>query len=284
MIPERYISGVAAGRVGLGVQSIGASMSLSITESVRIIHAALDCGLRLLDTANVYAPNERWIGHGERLVAEALHTWAGEKARVIVSTKGGNLIHTNPNEISRCGRPDELKTACDASLRALGVPCIDVYHLHAPDPDVPFVESVGALEDLRRAGKIRAIGLSNVGRRQLQEAMRITQIACVQSQLSVLARQALPLLEFCGQHDIAFLAWGPLARGLASRLGEERAGLSKVAAQRGVSAQRVALAWLLAQGEHVIPLPGATTVDQVCDNAAASELALTPRELELIDA
>jgi aryl-alcohol dehydrogenase-like predicted oxidoreductase len=264
---------------------LAASREHSTSEVVRVIHAALDAGVGVIDVADVYAPSAPWTGQGERLVGEALRQWNGDRTRVVVATKGGHILGSHPQDIARNGAPAHLKAACEASLRALGVERIDLYQLHSVDPDVPLEESVGALEDLKRQGKVDAIGLSNVGRAQIAAALKLgVNLASIQNRMSVAAAQARKSLEFCDQNGLAFLAYSPLAREGAGDLGVKFAALEEIARARNVSPQRVALAWLLALAGNVIPIPGATKVQHVLDNVAARECVLSEAEIELIDA
>lgn len=279
---QRWIAGRPAGFAGLGVQQLAASLLHSIDDGLGVIHAALDAGIRLLDVADVYAPNRHWVGQGERLVGEALRRWSGNRNEVVVATKGGHLLGDDPLAITPDGRPEHLVAACEASLRALGVDRIDIYQLHSVDPATPLERSMEALARLREQGKIAHIGLSNVNRGQLALACGVAPVVSVQSRYSVLATQAAKVLEMCGERDIAFLAYSPLGRSEAASIGATVEAVGRVAARHGVSPQRIALAWLLAQGDHVLPLPGATSKNHPSDNVAAGQLQLTPADLEEI--
>lgn len=238
--------------VGLGCMRLSLAHRPPEHEAVALIRRALDLGVTLLDSADSYALDERERGQNERLIALAL---AGRRDEVLVATKGG---------VARPGgrwiidaSPARLRAACEESLRALGSDRIDLYQLHAPDPRVPFEEPVGALAELRRAGKIRLLGLSNVTRTQIEVAMRITEIVSVQNELSVLARAAEQdgTVAFCAERRLTFLAYRPLAgRQGATRLGEIPA-LAAAAERPQATPARLALAWLLARWPHVIPLP-----------------------------
>jgi len=277
--PERLLSGRPVGHVGMGVQLLGASTHLSIDDSIRAIHAGMEGGSLLLDTSDVYAPNRHWTGHGERIVGEALRQWPHDRDRVVVATKGGHLLGAHPMDITPDGRPEHLRAACEASLKALGRDVIDLYQLHSVDPDIPLEASLGALIRLRDEGKIREIGLSNVGRSQLASALAVTPIASVQNRYSLLALKSRAVLDMCAQRGILFLPWSPLGRDDAKNIGDRVAALASIAELHGVSPQRVALAWLLAQGDHVLPLSGATKIANILDNLSAATLDLTAEEL-----
>jgi len=261
----------------------GASTQLSIDDAVRAIHAGLDAGALFVDTANVYAPNRYWTGQGERLVGEALRQWPYKNDRIVLATKGGHLLGGDPLDVTQNGRPDHLRAACEASLAALGRDVIDLYQLHSVDPAVPLEASLEVMMRLREEGKIREIGLSNVGRSQISAALKIGPIASVQNRYSLLAQQSRGVLEMCGQQGILFLPWSPLGRDDAKTIGVRVEALAAISERLAVSPQRVALAWLLAQGPHVLPLPGATTIPHILDNLAAASLALSVQDLASLD-
>lgn len=280
--PKRVLSGRSLGHIGMGVQLLGASTRLSIDESIRAIHAGFAGGALLLDTSDVYAPNRYWTGNGERLIGEALRQWPHDRDRIVVATKGGHLLGADPMDVTADGRPEHLRVACEASLKALGREVIDLYQLHSVDPNVPLEASLGALIQLREEGKIREIGLSNVGRSQLASALAMTSIASVQNRYSLLALQSRAVLDMCAEHGVLFLPWSPLGRDDAKNIGDRIAALTSIAEQHGVSPQRVALAWLLAQGDHVLPLSGATKIVNILDNLSAATLDLSAEELTML--
>jgi aryl-alcohol dehydrogenase-like predicted oxidoreductase len=251
-------------------------------QAQRTIHAALDAGVNLLDTADAYSDGEHDVGAGERLIARALRGVPAAE-RPIVATKAG---HTRPGGgWDLDGSPEHLRAACEKSLRALEVDTIDLLQLHRPDPDTPFAESVGALRDLRDEGKVRLVGLSNVTVAQLEEAEAIVAIAAVQNELSVSYLDPIAKGEVaaCEARGIPFLAWAPLGGGSNAR-GAGGGAASRIAAKRGVSPQRVVLAWLLSLSPVVVPLPGSRRPETITDSAAAVELTLTPDELASIGA
>ncbi len=226
--------------------------------AVRTIHAALDAGVRLLDTADAYAHDDADAGHNERLVAQALATWSGDRQGVVVATKGG-LTRPGGRWVAN-GRPKHLVAACARSAEALGVPCLDLYQLHAPDPRVPLASSVRALRELLDAGRVARIGLSNVTRAQLESALEIAPIAAVQVELSPWKLAAISdgLLELCASRGLALLAYRPLGGPTGrARLGRDRV-IAEVASAHGASAAEVVLSWLRALDPCVIPLPGAS--------------------------
>lgn len=276
---------VAVSAVGFG----GMPLSLSgrpedEAAAIRVVHAGLDAGMTLVDTADVYCLDDTDLGHNERLVAKAVRTWGGRRDGVIIATKGGM---TRPEgRWERDGRPDRLRAACERSLRALGVERIDLYQLHAPDPRVPFAESVGALADLRREGKIRWIGLSNVTVEEIQEAAAIAPVVSVQNRLNPFFREAIEtgVVAHCGMQGIGFLAYSPVGGGRLNKKLPDLKVLRPLAEAHGVSPHAVVLAWALAQGPTVIAIPGARTVAHAVDAAGAANVVLSPEDLAAIDA
>jgi aryl-alcohol dehydrogenase-like predicted oxidoreductase len=251
--------------------------------ALRVIHAALDAGMTLLDTANVYCLDEDDIGHNERLVAKALRSWNGRTDAVVVATKGGMIRRKEAWECD--GRPPALRRACEDSLRALGVDCIPLYQLHRPDDAVPFAESVGALADLRREGKVRWVGLSNVTVEQIREAAAIVPVTSVQNRLNPFFREALEtgVVAHCAREGIGFLAYSPVGGGRLNRKLPAIPLLAAIGTAHRASPHAVVLAWVLAQAANVIVIPGARTVEHASDAAAAAAIALAPSERAAID-
>ena len=248
------------------------------------LHASFDAGVTLIDTANVYCLDHREVGHNERLISTALREWPESRGResIVVATKGG---FTRPRGgWERNGRPSHLRRACEQSLRALGVEQIALYQLHAPDPAVPFEESVGALAELRRQGKIRWVGLSNVTVSQIQAAEAIVPIATVQNRLNPFSREALEaVVGYCRARNIGFLAYSPLGGGRLNKKLPTHPVLQRLAARHGASPHAVVIAWVLAQGPTVFAIPGARTAEHARDAASAADLKLTAEERREID-
>src|SRR4051794_16235548 len=265
--------------IGLGAMPMALSGRPPEEQSIRTIHAALDAGVNVIDTADAYARDESEVGHNERLIAKALE---GRYDEVIVATKAGHIRPGGAWEID--GRPEHIRAACEASLKALGTDRIDLYQYHRPDPDVPYAETVGAFKELQDEGKIRWIGLSNCTVEQLEEALGVAEIVSVQNQLSLgyTGPLAKGEVEACTERGIAFLPWSPLGGiGKADSTGQVNP-VREAAEAHGVSSQQVALAWLLAQGPTVIPIPGASRPESITDSARAAELELAPEELDAI--
>jgi len=265
--------------IGLGAMPMSLSGRPEEGQSIRAIHAALDAGVNLIDTADAYCVDESDVGHNERLIAKALK---GRRDGVIVATKAG---HTRPGGAwALDGRPEHVRAACEASLKALDTDRIDLYQYHRPDPDVPYAETVGAFKELQDEGKVRWIGLSNCNVEQLEEALGVAEIVSVQNQLSLEFTSPLSKgeVDACTERGLAFLPWSPLG-GIGKSDSPGRVDPVREAAEaHGVSSQQVALAWLLAQGPTVIPIPGASRPESITDSARAAELELTEDELHAI--
>lgn len=255
-------------------------------QAIRTVHAALDAGITLIDTADGYAPAYDEVGHNERLVAKALRSYRRGAADVLVATKGGHTRAAR-DDWGLNGRPEYIRRACEASLRALDVETIDLYQYHRPDPTLPYAETLGALRLLYEAGKVRMIGISNADLDQIRLAQRICGEAfvSVQNEFSPHFRSSEDELAYCAEQGLAFLPWSPLGGiGRGGELGARFRAFAEVAAEHGVSPQRVCLAWMLAKAPVVIPIPGARRPATITDSAAAPALTLTPSELARLDA
>ncbi len=282
---KRKIGDVEVSAIGLGGMPMSIEGRPDRERSVATIHAALDAGVTLIDTADAYHLHADEVGHNESLIAEALASYAGDTSEVLVATKGG---HLRPGDGSWTldGSPAHLRQACDASLKRLGVEAIGLYQFHRPDPKVPYAESVGAVRDLLDEGKIRLAGISNADPDQIRQAQEILggRLVSVQNQFSPAFRSSEPELELCDELGIAFLPWSPLGGiSKAAELGSAFSAFSEIADDRGVSAQQVCLAWELAQAPIVIPIPGSSRPETIRDSVKAVDLALTPEEILRLD-
>ena len=272
--------------IGLGEMPMSLHGRPPQEQAVRTIHAALDAGITIIDTADSYSANSDDVGHGERLVAKALGAYPGSTAAVLVATKGG---HTRLPDGSwgLDGSPDHLRRACDASLTALGVDAIGLYQFHRPDPTVPYADSLGTVRELYEAGKVRLAGISNASVAQIQQAQQILgpALVSVQNQFSPSFRSSEKELYYCAEQGLAFLPWSPLGgMGNATALGTRFAAFADVARAHGVSPQQVCLAWMLAKAPVVIPIPGSSRPATITDSALAADLALTPGDIARLDA
>ncbi|MBD3785189.1 MAG: aldo/keto reductase [Micrococcales bacterium] len=283
---QRALGDVQVGAIGLGGMPMSIEGRPEQERSVRTIHAALDAGVTLVDTADAYHRDAGEVGHNEELIAAALRSWGGDASSVLVATKGG---HLRPGDGSWTlnGRPEYLKEAAKASAKRLGVDAIGLYQFHRPDPDVPYAESVGALRDLLDEGVIRMAGISNASVAQIEEANEVLdgRLVSVQNQFSPAFRSSLDELRHCAELGIAFLPWSPLG-GIrkASGLGDEHSVFAEVARAHDVSPHRVALAWELALADVVLPIPGASRPESITDSVQAADLELTAEEVERLSA
>jgi aryl-alcohol dehydrogenase-like predicted oxidoreductase len=281
MTSRRSLAGVDVHPIGLGEMPMSLHGRPDEEQSIRTIHAALDAGCNLIDTADAYARDDRDIGHGERLVAKALK--GRRRDEVIVATKGG-MTRGRDRSWGTDGRPEHLRAACEASLRALETDRIDLYQFHRPDPNVPYAESVGVFKELQDEGKVRWVGISNATVAQIEEALGIVDVVSVQNQLSLSYTRPIARgeVQACTDRGIAFLAWSPLG-GIGSS--ESSSGVDPVAGAaeaHGVSPQQVALAWLLSLSPTMIPIPGSSRPETITDSLRAAELELSAAELRAI--
>jgi aryl-alcohol dehydrogenase-like predicted oxidoreductase len=237
-----------------------------------VLRRALELGVNFIDTADSYGPEV-----SENLIAEALHPYP---EGLLVATKGG-LRRTGPGEWPRDARPERLKECCEGSLRRLKVDRIDLYQLHAPDPKVPYEDSVGALKELQDEGKIRHVGVSNVSLDELETARGIVDVVTVQNRYNLEDRHSEDVLEACEQAGIGFIPWFPLAVGSLARPGGP---LDEAAREHDATPGQVALAWLLARSEVMLPIPGTASIEHLEENVAAADLALDPDEIDRIAA
>jgi aryl-alcohol dehydrogenase-like predicted oxidoreductase len=281
MSPTRTLGDAQVFPIGLGAMPLSLRGRPEEDQAIRTIHAALDAGVNLIDTADAYAYDEADTGHNERLIARALR---GRRDGVVVATKGGHVRRGQAWELD--GRPEHIRAACEASLRALETDVIDLYQFHRPDPEVPYAESIGAFRDLRDEGKVRWVGVSNASVQQLDEARGIVDIVAVQNQLALDFTSPIANGEvaWADEHGAAFLPWSPLG-GIGNADGTaDVSPVARAAEARGVSPQQVVLAWLLALSPRVIPIPGSSRPETIADSARAVELALSDAEVEAISA
>jgi aryl-alcohol dehydrogenase-like predicted oxidoreductase len=273
-------------------------------EHIRVIHRALELGANVIDTADVYGPYTN-----EELVGEAL---VGHRDRAFLATKVGLATDRVKFNITRNGRPEHVRTSIDASLKRLRVDVVDLYQLHRVDPEVPIEETWGAMAETVKAGKAKAIGLSEVTLEELARAQKIHPVASVQSELSLWTRDHLAVVRRCANDNIAFLAYSPLGRGFLTgrftKLSDFEEGdwrrqnprfrdeatleanlalvetVGVVAKKHGRSPGQIALAWTLAQGATVIPIPGTRKIERLEENTASSEVKLDAADLATLDA
>ncbi|TCM50697.1 aryl-alcohol dehydrogenase-like predicted oxidoreductase [Rhizobium sp. PP-F2F-G48] len=276
-------------------------------DSIRTLHRAVDIGVTFLDTAEVYGPYEN-----EELIGRAIK---GMRERVVIATKFGFKIsdhgHGTERMIGLDSRPAHVRAVCEASLKRLGVDAIDLFYQHRVDPDVPIEETVGAMADLVRAGKVRTLGLSEVGAATLRRAHAVHPIAAVQSEYSLWSREPeAEILPTCRELGIGFVPYSPLGRGLLTGAIRERESLAAddfrrtlprfeaanlaanrplldvlaaMAADKSMTPAQLALAWVLHQGEFIVPIPGARKIRHLEENAAAATVTLSTEDLAAIE-
>ncbi|WP_432572873.1 aldo/keto reductase [Kineococcus sp. SYSU DK005] len=281
---QRSLGPRTVSAIGLGAMPMSIEGRPDEERSIATVHAALDAGITLIDTADAYHLHADDVGHNEELVARALRSWGGDSSQVLVATKGGHL-RPGDGSWTQDGRPEHLKEAAKASAKRLGVEAIGLYQFHRPDPDVPYAESVGALRELLDEGVVQMAGISNADVAQIDEANEVLggRLVSVQNQFSPGFRSSLGELEHCARLGIAFLPWSPLGGiGGAADLGSEHAAFQRVADAHGVSVQQVALAWELALAPVVVPIPGASQPRSTTDSARAAELVLSADEVSTL--
>jgi pyridoxine 4-dehydrogenase len=235
-------------------------------EAERVLRRAVELGVDFIDTANSYGPEV-----SENLIAEALHPYPDG---LVIATKGG-LTRPGPGEWRRDGRPEALREALEGSLRRLRLERIDVYQLHSVDAVVPLEESLGALAELQREGKIRHIGLSNVDARQLAQGRELVDVVSVQNRYNLGDRHSESVLEACEKVGIPFMPWWPLNAG---DLADAGGRLAEVAASHGATQAQVALAWLLKRSPATLIIPGTSSAKHLEENVGAAALELTDAE------
>jgi pyridoxine 4-dehydrogenase len=248
-------------------------------EALKVLHRALELGINLIDTADSYGPEV-----SESLIAEALYPYP---AGLVIATKGG-LVRPGPGQWVSDGRPEHLRAALEGSLRRLRLGRIDLYHLHRPDPNVPFEESVGALAKMQQEGKIRHIGLSNVTLDELTRAQRIVPIVSVENHYNLASRQSERMtvaesermIDVCASQGIAFIPWAPLTDGALAHPGGPLDGIAR---QHHAAPSQIALAWLLRRSPTMLPIPGTASVQHLEENVQGATIRLTDAEFGTID-
>ena len=234
--------------------------------ALAVLRRAVELGVNFIDTADSYGPHVN-----EELIAEALHPY---QAGLVIATKGG-WERPGPDQWTRNAKPDHLRKAVEGSLKRLRLDRIDVYQLHVPDPAVPFDASIETLDELKRQGKLRMIGLSNVTEEQVEQARRIVPIVSVQNRYNFAHRESDALVDYCQRNRIVFIPWYPLEGG-----GVAGETLNRIAKAHGATAMQVALAWLLRRSSVMLPIPGTSSIEHLEENVSAATLHLRDEEFE----
>jgi aryl-alcohol dehydrogenase-like predicted oxidoreductase len=285
-VQQRHIGDRPVSAIGLGAMPLSTKTDRpSREDAVATVHAALDAGVTLIDTADAYAADAAEFGHNESLVAEALASYGGDTSGVLVATKGGHTREGTDWLLD--GSPAYLRRACEASLQRLGVDAIGLYQFHRPDPDTPWEDSMGALRRLADDGLVQTVGISNADVAQIDVARSVVgpALVSVQNQFSPGWRSSADEVAHCAAHGLAFLPWSPFGGvSAAGSLDSTAPAFAEVARELGVSVYRVTLAWHLAQADVVVPIPGASRSASIQDSAAAADLQLSPEHLARLDA
>ncbi len=283
MLRELNATGIRLTAIGLGAMPLSLAGRPDEAQAFEVIRTFVERGGNFIDTANVYCLDESDLGHNERLIAEVLKK-LGKKSEVLVATKGGLRRPGGAWVVD--GRPEFLRQSLEQSLKALDTDCIDLYQLHAVDLKVGLETSLDALIELQKQGKIRYLGLSNVDQNQLERALKKIPIVSVQNRCNVLEQQDFQtgLVEFCRKAKITYIPHSPVGGHFGHHRLKEHQVLNRIAQNHGVSPYVVALAWLLAKGEHLLPIPGASKPSSIEDSLKALELRLNPEELAALDA
>lgn len=240
-------------------------------EAKAVLRRAVEININLIDTADSYGPDV-----SERLIGETL---APYPEGVTIATKGG-LVRPGPGNWQTNGRPEHLREACEGSLQRLKLERIDLYQLHRIDPDVPAKESLGVLSEMREEGKIRHVGLSEVGIEEIQQAQEILPIVTVQNRYNLTDRGSEDVLDYCEREEIGFIPWFPLATG---KLAQPGGPLDEISTRHDARPSQIALAWLLKRSPVMLPIPGTSSVGHLDENAAAASIEISDEEFEELE-
>lgn len=270
---ELGATGREISRIGLGAMPLSLQGRPDRPDARRVIRRAVELGVTLIDTADSYCLDESETGHNERLIRDALEE-VDARGPVMVATKGG-MVRPGGRWV-RNARPEHLRRVCDESRRALGVDRIDLYQLHAPDPEVPFEESVGTMAELQDEGKVRWIGLSNVSLDQIRTAEEIVPVESVQNRFNPWHREAerTGVIEYCYESRITFIPYSPLGGSRRVQRLRESDAVSRIARDAGCSPEELVLAWVLTRSPTVAPIPGASRERSIESSVRALEVEL----------
>ncbi|HEX4209970.1 MAG TPA: aldo/keto reductase [Candidatus Binataceae bacterium] len=274
MSSQTTLAQLPVGQIGVGAMRITGpgiwGSPKNEGEAIALLRRAVEKGVTFIDTADSYGP-----GISETLIAKALHPYP---AGLVVATKGGLVRPGADRWVTDC-RPEHLRHACADSLKRLRLECIELYQLHAVDRRIPIEDSIGALVDLQREGKIRHIGVSNVSERELARARRVASIVSVQNHYNLRDRSSDRLIDICAEASMGFIPWYPLAAG---RLASPSSLLARIAQSHGTTPSQISLAWLLQRSPAMLPIPGTSSIAHLEENLAAALIRLTSDELRTI--
>lgn len=278
---QRRIGDLKVSAIGLGAMPLTMDQRPSPEQAVATVHAALDAGVTLIDTADAYGPAGTGMGANELLVTRAIASYPGSTTDVVVATKGGHTRDADGGW-GLDGRPEYLRRACEGSLLRLGVEAIELYQHHRPDPAVPYAETMGGLKELFDAGLIRRAGISNANPEQIRLAREILgdALVAVQNQFSPHFRSSAPEIDLCADLGLAFLPWSPLG-GVAKASDVDQAGdeFGEVGRCHDLSPQQTCLAWELQLSEVMIPIPGASKPSSITSSAASVHARLSDDDM-----
>lgn len=286
MTTQRRIGQFTVSPIGLGAMPASFE-GVPREQGIAMVHAALDNGITLIDTADIYAPAWDQMGHNEKLVAEALRSYQGDKSNVVVATKAG-ITRAEGERWGRNGKPEYIRSRVEAALENLGVDKIDLFYLHRPDRTMTYAQEVESFAVLKQEGLVSEVGISNANVEEIAIAIDVLgegNLAAVQNEFSPrFNHTSKQELDYCAERDIALLPFSPLGGtgGGASKVGESYPVLAEVGQAHGVSPQQVVLAWMLALNERLIPIPGASRPETIADSAAAMRLSLAHDEVARI--
>lgn len=269
--------------VGFGAMHLSLSGRPPEDDALAVLHRVLDEGVTLIDTADAYCRDASDMHHNEHLVRRALETYDGDASDVVVATKGG--LMRPDGRWTRNGDPEHLRATIRESVDALGGPPIDVWQHHAPDPNVPVEASLEPVREAVDEGLIRFVGVSNYSVEQIERAQTVVDVVSVQNQYSPWHRrpESDGVLAFCERHDLAFLPWSPLGGRNRARDLDDVDALATLATEKGLSPQRLVLAWLMGRSPAVLPIPGASRVASATDSVRAGSVTLTDAEMARLD-
>ncbi len=275
-------TGIKVNPIGLGTMPLAIQNRPDKKTAIKVIHCALEAGMDLIDTADVYCLDQNDIGYCERLISEALASYSKQKP-IIVATKGG-LERPQGAWTVNCS-PKHIKIACEKSLKALNTDMIDLYQLHSSDSNVPYSESIAALRDLQQAGKIRHIGISNVTLEEIKEAQKIIEVVSVQNRFNAFDLRSFHqgIIDYCERENITFIPWSPVGGGQEKHLIATHPLLNEIGRNHQASPFQVALAWLLACSPIMLPIPGASKIESAESSAKAMSLHLSDAEISRLN-